>query len=297
MMTCNNKLLSFIFQRHIGSGENAATDALGFILDWSAAAQQGLSNVLEGEVPGISPIAKVRTQVLIADGGRPDLECRDKHSNTVALIEAKFKANLTDHQPNTYWRTLPHDAPSALVCVAPDHQLRDLRLKFISRLAASGVQLGEENRASNLIRFPDRDSQRHLICISWDELLRRLEKAAIAKNDLQTSSVLARLRAGLSLSLKTDYNAEMKRPSKEGSCLCGCGDLGFPFRTHHNVWAKGKIDLALQSLKSDHRPNSGAKPVCLPKIMVDRAKTDAYFNFAGCTAADIIELAEKVGVC
>lgn len=295
-MTDNNTLLSFIFQRHITSSENAATDVLGFILDWSAAARQGLSNVLDDEVPGISPIAVVKTQVPVADRGRPDLECRDNDDNRVALIEAKFKATLTARQPNIYWQSLPRDAPSALVCVAPDHQLSDLRRKLVQRLAKGGVQLGEGNRASNLMRFPDRDSQRQLMLISWDELLRRLEKAAKAKNDPQTSSVLARFRAAISLSLKTGYNAEVKRSNQERSCLCGCGNPGFPFRPNHNWMAKTWIDRARRSLKPDHQPNSGAEMLRLPRVMVDMAKTDADFDFAGCTAADLIELAEKMGV-
>lgn len=193
-MTDNHTLLSFIVQRHIKTRENAATDALGFILKRSEAARQGLSNVLQAKANGILPIASVETQFVIADGGIPDFVCFDAHGGVRALMEAKFGAPLTDRQPNAYWQTLPHDTPSALVFLVPTYRLYDLRDELTGRLVKVGFRSGKEDGAPNLISVPDINSHRHLILISWDEMLRHVEESAKANADPQALFELAQLR-------------------------------------------------------------------------------------------------------
>lgn len=295
-MTTNTTLFAQILPMFTPQTERVATEALRHILEQSQAARDALEHMLRTAGAEVGSLTRFQTEAIGEEGERVDLVCYDGDGTERVLIEAKFKDKLTDKQPNTYWQRLSPDTPSALVFVAPDHRLHNLESNLTRRLAADRVQLGEEDRASNLISFPDKDSQRLLILISWDELLRRLEKAARANDDYQTSSALAKFRAGLSLSLKTDYNGKVKNTNKEKPCLCGCGHPGFPFRQGHEARAKRYINRARQSLKPDHRPNSSAEPVRLPKIMVEKAITDAYFNFAGFTADDIIELGKKVGV-
>ena len=184
-MTTEHTLLSFITRRYTTRREDAATDALGFVLNRSAVARKGLSALLEEAVPGISPVASLQNQFAVTDSAFPDLACFDADGEIQALIEAKFWASLTHNQSNTYWERLPSDAPSALVFLAPTERLDDLLVAVPAGLTKIGVYLKEVNRGSDLIVLRDNMSQRHLILISWAELLTRLEQSATEGRDWQ----------------------------------------------------------------------------------------------------------------
>ena len=62
------------------------------------------------------------------------------------LIEAKFSAPLTHHQPNTYWQRLPSDRPTALVFLAPADRLDHLLGDLTERLKAVGFRMGDQQR-------------------------------------------------------------------------------------------------------------------------------------------------------
>ena len=57
----------------------------------------------------------------------------DAEGKIVALLGAKFHADLTPNQPNSYWQGLPADTPSALVFMVPSHRLYDLRGRLTER--------------------------------------------------------------------------------------------------------------------------------------------------------------------
>ena len=109
-MTDNDTLLNYVAQRNTTGLEDAATNALSFILSRSTSVRQALSDFL-GDDRGPMPIAKVQPWV-DAYGAEPDLSCLDEDGNRVALIESKFWAGLTHNQRR--WRlTRTHfDEPS-----------------------------------------------------------------------------------------------------------------------------------------------------------------------------------------
>ena len=59
------------------------------------------------------------------------------------LIEAKFRAGLTDNQPMAYLKRLPANTPSALLFVAPAARLTTLwnELRRIAAKSPSGITL------------------------------------------------------------------------------------------------------------------------------------------------------------
>ena len=75
-MADSRSLLSLIAQRDARGLEDAATDALRFIMSRSTSARQELSELLADE-RGPLPIAKVHTWAGVAHGAVPDLACRD----------------------------------------------------------------------------------------------------------------------------------------------------------------------------------------------------------------------------
>ena len=193
-MTNEHTLLSFIARWYIAAREDAATDALGFILNRSEAARNRLTDILREQVPNIVPVATVKNQFSDADGGIPDVACFDVAGRVQALIEAKFSAPLTHHQPNTYWQRLPPDVPTALVFLAPSDRLGHPLGDLTERLQAVGFRMGDQHGATNLITVRDTASLRHLILISWDELLDRLAQPARSGEDSQSQFEIEQLR-------------------------------------------------------------------------------------------------------
>ena len=105
-MAYKDSLLGYVARRHTTGLEDAATDALCFILSRSDSAsdsaRRSLSEFL-GDDGGPLPIAKAQPWQTDAHGAVPDLACLDGDDNLMALIESKFWAGLTAHQPVTYW--------------------------------------------------------------------------------------------------------------------------------------------------------------------------------------------------
>ncbi len=188
-MTTEHTLLSFITRRYVSAREDAATDALGFVLKRSKGATKGLSDVLSENVPGLREIVKVENQVADLDSGIPDLAGFDAcEGRAPVLIEAKFLAPLTRHQPNTYWQRLPKNSPAALVFLAPKDRLPYLLDELLPRLREIGVETEEVKRTADLIVSKDLANKRMriLMLISWDELLARLIQSANQGSDGQT---------------------------------------------------------------------------------------------------------------
>ena len=142
-MADNASLLSFIARRHTVGREDVATDALSFILSRSNSAKQALSDLL-GDDRGPLQVAAARPWGADALGAIPDLACFDEDDNLIALIESKFWASLTHHQPVTYWERLPVDRPAVLLFLAPDFRIDSGSLwEQLSRSAAQrGPRIG-----------------------------------------------------------------------------------------------------------------------------------------------------------
>ena len=193
-MTNEHTLLSFIAKRYISAREDAATDALGFLLNRSEVARNGLTDILLEHVPDIQSIASVENQFADADGGIPDVVCFDAAVQVQALIEAKFSAPLTRHQPNSYWKRLPADRPTALMFLAPADRLEHLLGDLTERLKEVGFQMGKQCHSTGLIAVQDTASPRRLVLISWDELLDQLAERARSGQDPQSQFEIEQLR-------------------------------------------------------------------------------------------------------
>ena len=284
-MIPSHSLLSFIVKRDVKTKENAATDALGFILATSKASRKGLSDLLQAKAIRISPIASVDIQPPVG-GGIPDLACRDSDGVIQALLEAKFWARLTPHQPNTYWENLPHDTPSALVFLVPTYRLAAMLHELTGHLVNVGFESGGKDRSSDCITVRDKKSKRCLMLISWDELFRYLKKSAKANDDSQALFELEQLRG-----------VAVHESSEMGRCLCGCG---YPTKRKskvlqgHDARVRKKLRNADDSLlRNDKKSNDDLR---LPAELVELARVNPNFEFVRYNADAILELAEKVGV-
>ena len=194
-MANSSSLLSLIAQNDARGLEDAATDALRFVLSRSASARLALSEFL-ADSHGPLPIAKVQTWAETAHGAVPDLACYDCDDNLVAFVESKFWASLTHHQPVTYWRELPDDRPAVLLFLAPDYRVDagPLWNELVSRLQDAGHDLGPDSTVAGLTTAIAKAGQHRLMLTSWKSLFERIADKARANRDWQACFEVAELQ-------------------------------------------------------------------------------------------------------
>ena len=179
--------------------ENAATEALAYILNRSEGSMQALNDLLrEGGLP-MQPIVRVGTQVSYPDGSRPDMAGYDKDGAVRLLVEAKFWAALLGGQASWYARLLDQPGPATLLFISPEVRIPTLWAEIERQMekqdtldridSASGV------RRARVIWSEPSDTDLQLVLISWVRLLDKMDALAaddIVKSDIKQLRGLAR---------------------------------------------------------------------------------------------------------
>ena len=206
-------LLSLIARGYAAGREDAATEALCFILSRSHSARDEFAKFL-GDNGKPLPIASFRTQLLV-DGAFPDMACFDSDSNQVAFVESKFWASLTSNQPVTYWEALPDDRPAVLLFLAPASRVARigdgwLRRELVERLRLAGHDLSPADwqEREDLVTAMSNEGQRRLMLTSWDGLLDRLAQRTEKDGDRQACFQVAELRGLACDAIKDDDPVE-----------------------------------------------------------------------------------------
>ena len=202
-------LLSLIARGYAAGREDAATEALCFIVSRSDSARAALAKFLGFDGDPL-PIASFSTQLLV-HGAFPDMACLDEDGNRVAFIESKFWASLTKRQPVDYWRQLPDNRTAALLFLAPAARIartgRDsLWGELLARLRCNGHDLDPVDcqEPGSFVTAPSKDGQRRLMLTSWDVLLERLAQRAEKDADTQAGFEVAELRGLAHDAIKND---------------------------------------------------------------------------------------------
>ena len=180
--------------------EETATHTLGHILGSSEVSRQALRNFLLTHGVDIGEVREVKTAELFRPGkGTPDLATLDEHRQERLLLEAKFGAGLTRHQPVTYLRRLPKDTPSALLFVVPAYRLEEVWQELIVRVSEDErLERGDVHKEPEL-RWCDIDGYHKLLLSSWRFLLDSIAAqagSAVAQtvNDMHQLQGIAELR-------------------------------------------------------------------------------------------------------
>jgi hypothetical protein len=155
--------------------ENAATEALAFIINRHSAARLAFARLLA--VGGTTvEVGRVATQFFAGSGGRPDLAVYGPAGELIGFVEAKFWAGLTDAQPVGYLEALGSQHGGLLVFVAPERRLRALR-----------HEIGDRCRAADLPCEDDRGVWRVsgsvISFLSWTGILASLKEACAKVSD------------------------------------------------------------------------------------------------------------------
>ena len=125
-MSENETLMAYLLPKLTAQVENAATDALGYILNRSAGSREALDRLLQDGGFSVPPIVRVETQVTYEDGSRPDMAGYDEADVKRLLVEAKFWATLLAGQASGYLGQFDHSEPAVLLFLAPEVRMETL---------------------------------------------------------------------------------------------------------------------------------------------------------------------------
>lgn len=168
-------VFSHIVQKRLSrENENVATEALYYVLDYSAAARNGIMKFLRGVVPEL-PDLRFQTQKT-DENARPDMWGYDANVPRV-FIENKFWAGLTENQPVTYLERLAkHPQPTLLLMVVPELRQETVWRELRRRIVEAKFSTAKLNVAVVGVRAMAIQSGCILALTSWKTLLDAIGK-------------------------------------------------------------------------------------------------------------------------
>ena len=190
-----HSVLAHVAWKFPGQTETLATEALGYILSRSPAAREALRETLRTGDADVAPLTRVATEVIGDQDERLDVVGFDDHGSERVLIEVKFWAGLTSHQPNTYLDRLPKDGePAVLLFVAPELRLVTLWAE-IRRRAETRFGLGTDMSTRGLRSVMVDGSPHRLMLTSWRALLGAMTTRAGIDGETSTNRDILQLAA------------------------------------------------------------------------------------------------------
>ena len=149
--------------------EPIATQSLAYILARSASARRAVQETVLAGGADVGTLESVWPEAVGQDGGIPDVACYDRDCVARVLIENKFWAELTQHQPETYLNRLPKDDQScALLFVAPEGRISTLWPEVCKRAGASATPDADTGVAVKSVVVRDKI---YMMLTSWRHLL------------------------------------------------------------------------------------------------------------------------------
>ncbi|WP_437595669.1 hypothetical protein WMF28_24140 [Sorangium sp. So ce590] len=173
--------------------ENLATEALGYILRRSLPAREAVRDLL-GKVGAVAPSSLIyQNQVAGGDEAQPDLVGFDDKGDQRLIIEAKFWAGLTSHQPVTYLERLPRDG-GTLVFVVPAARVMLIWGELLRRCQDAELSVQESQTGIPDVRQGALVDGRRLVLVSWRALLDPIGFRLEAADDRRAREDVAQLR-------------------------------------------------------------------------------------------------------
>lgn len=111
------------------------------------------------------------TQAVAEDDGRPDIEGYGTDLQRYMVVETKFHAGLTQHQPNTYAARLPAEYPAALVFIVPASRMASLWPELSRRLKGGEYNVSARREVQPELWTATFGSAHHLALVSWRAVL------------------------------------------------------------------------------------------------------------------------------
>ena len=175
-------LMAYLVPRLTNQVENAATEALGYILNRSPGSMRALNDLLREGGFDVGPIARVETQVTHKDGSRPDMAGYDGNNLKRLLVEAKFGAALLEGQASEYARQLDQPGPATLLFISPEVRIPMLWVEIDRQMAKEGrlepIDSPPGVRRARVAWTEPSDMELELVLVSWVRLLDRMDALA-----------------------------------------------------------------------------------------------------------------------
>ena len=166
-------LMAYLVPKLTSHVEDAATDALAYVLNKSATSRDALNSLLREGGFAIPPITRFETQVTYEDGSRPDMTGYDENDVNRLLVESKFWATLSKDQASSYFNLLDQSSPAVLLFIALNGRFETLWVEIVR-------QITEENPGTELAPVGSSDdwrsamvagAEKRLALVSWVRLL------------------------------------------------------------------------------------------------------------------------------
>ena len=195
-MANSDTLMAYLIPRLTVQVENAATEALSYILNRSPRSMQALNDLLREGGFGIEPITRVETQVTYEDGSRPDMAGYDKDNVKRLLVEAKFYAALLQDQASGYAQQFDEPGPAVLLFICPEVRIPTLWASIKQQIGKqwelATIDSPSGGRRARLI-----GTELQLVLVSWVRLLERMDDLAgddIVRSDIRQLRGLAQVQ-------------------------------------------------------------------------------------------------------
>ncbi len=193
----SDSLFGHLALRFASKPENLATEALCYVLERYPSAANAFVGFLQHMGVKLHIPIKFKTQPATPEGSIPDLVGTDPEGRRVFIVEAKFWAGLTEHQPVTYIKELPQDSPSVLLFIAPRLRFTTLWPELLERCKAASLPVKDETVATGEARYRKIGDQHLLALASWRAILVILLEALEAEGN-QAGAADVRQIQGLS---------------------------------------------------------------------------------------------------
>ena len=203
----DDMLLAHLVPKLTPQVEDAATDALAYVLNASKFCREALIDLVGDRDFRLASLESVKTQVVAGSTNehRLDLVGYDESGAVPFILESKFWAPLLDGQASGYVDYLTASGSSLLLFVAPAVRHAALWVKIQQQFEQdkpdvdlTPVECGPDMKA---VRFKNRDGQTRVALMSWVNLLDHLQKAdASAAPDVKQIKGLARTQDDVAFS-------------------------------------------------------------------------------------------------
>ncbi|WP_419922196.1 hypothetical protein [Candidatus Poriferisodalis sp.] len=227
-MSDNDTLLAYLVPRLTGGVEDAATDALAYILNKSESCREALANLVSSDDYRLAPLGYTKTQVAPTTEERLDLVGYGNDGKKRLIIESKFWARLLGGQASGYVRHLACDGPAVLLFVAPESRSAALWNEVCEQFESDAQpQLLEHIDGNSLLRFAKvGNSDKRVALTSWASLLEFLQDAASEKTsvaEIEQLAGLARSQDDTSFLplLPTDFSSTFPRRIRDFQRVVG----------------------------------------------------------------------------
>ena len=184
-MVNESTLMAYLIPHLTDQVENAATKALGYVLNKSEPSREALADLLREGGFAMPPIVRVATEVELDDeyGSRPDMSGYVENGDRRLLVESKFWAALQPKQAVRYLRWIVNetdDGPAALLFIAPGVRVATLWAEIVRQIGdkAPDITLHPDDSANEWRSAMVAGKPKRLALVNWERLLNDMAERA-----------------------------------------------------------------------------------------------------------------------